>query len=243
MPPIPEDRMLTHEAPFAATGIDYFGPLLVKRGRGVGKRYGRIFTCLTIRAAHIEVVCYLKTDSFVCAFSRFTARRGYPIRIYSDNGTDFRDAEAELRQSLRRMNREGVQSSSTTGIYLDLGALTPNHLLLIQGNLSVESSPGSNMKLTRRWRQAQQLADTFWVRWIKEYLPTLHQRQKWVGSDRDLKVGDLVLLVDASASKGSWPKGVVQTVTPGKDGRFRDVTVQTVTGFLKRDVRHLRLLE
>ncbi|OON14095.1 hypothetical protein X801_10118, partial [Opisthorchis viverrini] len=70
---------------------------------------------------------------------------------------------------------------------LDLGALTPNHLLLLQGNPSVVSSPGSNTKLTRRWRQAQQLADTFWVRWIKEYLPTLHQRHKWVGSGRDLK--------------------------------------------------------
>ncbi|OON22697.1 hypothetical protein X801_01398, partial [Opisthorchis viverrini] len=53
----------------------------------------------------------------------------------------------------------------------------------------------------------------------------------------------LLLQVDPSVTKISWPKGFIQRVTPGKDGRVRDVMVRTVTRLLKRDVRYLCLIE
>lgn len=57
----------------------------------------------------------------------------------------------------------------------DTEALTPNHLLLLRSGPS--APPGLFFKdeiySRRRWRQVQYLADIFWRRWIKEYLPSL----------------------------------------------------------------------
>ena len=44
------------------------------------KKYGVIFTCLSMRAVHLEIMDSLSTDSFLCALRRFMSRRGQ-IRI------------------------------------------------------------------------------------------------------------------------------------------------------------------
>ena len=44
----------------------------------------------------------------------------------------------------------------------------------------------------RRWRQVQYLADAFWKRWSREYLPLLQIRRKWQYTRRNLAVGDIV---------------------------------------------------
>ena len=50
---LPESRILPDKPPFTSVGVDYYGPFQVRCGRGLVKRYGVIFTCLTIRAVHI----------------------------------------------------------------------------------------------------------------------------------------------------------------------------------------------
>ena len=105
MADLPPERLAKDQRPFSFTGIDCFGPFLVKRGRAHVKRYGLIFTCLTIRAIHLEVLPDLTTDAFINALRRFVARRGKPIRLFSDNGTNFVGAYRELGDALR-----GLQS-------------------------------------------------------------------------------------------------------------------------------------
>ena len=107
--------------PFAAVGLDYFGPLYVKNGpntrskRNVSpnKRYGCIFTCLRYRAVHIEVVEDLTTDSFINAVLRFVGRRGPPTVIYSDNGSNFRGAEVDVIRALQAWDQEKIQATLT----------------------------------------------------------------------------------------------------------------------------------
>ena len=56
MADIPDARMQIDKPPFFHTGVDCFGPLFVKQGRSRVKRYGCIFSCMTTRAVHLEVL-------------------------------------------------------------------------------------------------------------------------------------------------------------------------------------------
>lgn len=92
MASLPIARLSLNQRPFSYVGIDYFGPLYVTVGRHKEKRWGVIFTCMTIRAIHIEVAKDLTTDSCIIVIQNFIARRGTPIEIYCDNGTNLRGA-------------------------------------------------------------------------------------------------------------------------------------------------------
>ena len=69
------------------TGVDYFGPVTVKRGyrtrslSGHNKRYVCLFTCLTFRAIHLELREDMSTDSFIMALRRSISRNA--IRSYA----------------------------------------------------------------------------------------------------------------------------------------------------------------
>ena len=97
----PADRITPGKPPFSFTGVDCFGPFNVRRGRTNVKRYGVIFTCLRIRAIHIEVANSLDTESFINALRRFIARRGHPEEMRSDNGGNFVKGERELREEIK----------------------------------------------------------------------------------------------------------------------------------------------
>ena len=93
MAELPVDRT-TPAAPFAHVGIDVFGPYQISTRRTRGgsansKRWGLLFTCLVIRAVHIEVIEELSASSFLNAFRRFQSLRGKVDLIRSDNGTNF----------------------------------------------------------------------------------------------------------------------------------------------------------
>ena len=55
MADLPVDRVIGGEPPLNRAGMDFFGPIEIKRGRVTVKRYGVIFTCLNSRAVHLEV--------------------------------------------------------------------------------------------------------------------------------------------------------------------------------------------
>ena len=109
MSDLPEDR-LEPAPPFSSSGVDMFGPFYVKEGQSKKKRWGVIFTCLAMRAVHIEVACNLTTDSFINAYRRFIGRRG-PIRLLRcDRGTNFVGARNELQAALQEMNNNKIRT-------------------------------------------------------------------------------------------------------------------------------------
>ena len=74
----------------------------------------------------------------------------------------------------------------------------PNHFILGRaGHLHVIVFTSHDLCSGKRWRQVQLLADHFWKRFRKEYLPSLIKRVKWNSEQRNLKIGDLVLLADS----------------------------------------------
>ena len=78
---------------------------------------------------------------------------------------------------------------------------------------------------------------------MKEYLPLLQRRQKWLQHQRNLKVGDLVLVCDEHWKRGAWPKAIVEEAFPDGDGTVRPVRVRTASTEYLRHVRKLCLLE
>ncbi|XP_062538672.1 uncharacterized protein LOC134206944 [Armigeres subalbatus] len=103
MATLPSARLASFQRPLTHTGLDLFGPLLMKIGRGTAKRWVAVFTCLTIRDVHVEVVHSLSTESCIKAIRRFVVRRGSPATIYSDNGTNFRGANRLLEEQIEQL--------------------------------------------------------------------------------------------------------------------------------------------
>ncbi|XP_049886534.1 uncharacterized protein LOC126381018 [Pectinophora gossypiella] len=96
----PKSRLAHHQRPFTYTGLDYFGPMTVTVGRAHQKRYGVLFTCLTTRAVHLELAGSLSTDSAVMALRRFIGRRRCPTELWSDQGTNLRSADVEMKHAV-----------------------------------------------------------------------------------------------------------------------------------------------
>ncbi|XP_077973538.1 uncharacterized protein LOC144428324 [Styela clava] len=310
MSDLPAARLYDNVRAFSYVGVDFFGPMTVKQGRSQVKVYGCLFTCLSIRAVHIELASSLSTDDFIDALRRFTGRRGRPVHIYCDNGSNFVGACRELKESISKWNEQSIanylrqrdvefnfnppyashmggvfermikstkrilsvlltgqsithekletllvevesilNSRPITPVIMDHSAdepLTPNHLLLVGSSPNV--SPGVFTKrdcyVRQRWRQVQYLADEFWRRWIKEYLPTITQRSKWTKGRDNFKVDDIVLLVDESIPRGRWTVGRVINTFPDKHGLVRSVLVRTGTNVVRRPITKLcRFLE
>lgn len=126
----------------------------------------------------------------------------------------------------------------------DLEPLTPNHLLLLRGKPSIP--PGvfttQDQYGRRRWKQMQYLADLFWKRWVREYLPLLQQRQKWNEKKKNFAVGDIVAIMDPAAPRGSWPLGRVLEVYPDANGLVRSAKLKTKSNTIERPISKLCLV-
>ncbi|XP_071950072.1 uncharacterized protein [Antedon mediterranea] len=309
MSDLPADRVKS-TPPFTNIGVDCFGPFYVRQGRSSVKRYGIIFTCLTVRAVHLELSSSLDTTSFINALRRFIARRGTPVEIRSDNGGNFVKGNKELKAAIELWNQDQIHqyllqrhivwkfnpplASHFGGVWercirtvrkvlsgliqeqilkeeglrtlfcevesiinnrpltkvsddpKDSEPLTPNHLLLLRtgSQLPPATLTQDDAHVTRRWRQVQYLADLFWRRWKREYLPSLQERRKWHHKHGNLKVGDVVIVANELTPRNSWPLAVVVEVyTSTADGLVRSAKVKTKMSTLVRPISKLVSLE
>jgi len=278
MADLPAERVIPDNPPFSYVGVDCFGPFVVKRGQNQLKRYGCLFTYLTMRAIHIEKLDSLEADSFINALVRFCTRRDVPEKVRSDNGTNFVGGEKELCEAIQSWKEDsrakahflqkeikwefnppaashmggiwerqirtvrkvlnvilreqivdderlstlfGEVESNVNGRPLtvlsddpnDETPLTPNHLLLLRvGPHLLPSQFDQRDIYGRRWRHVQFLSDQFWKHWVREYLPTLQLRHKWLQPKRNLQDGDVVLIRDENTPRKNWPLGqIIQT--------------------------------
>nr|XP_054592946.1 uncharacterized protein LOC129159777 [Nothobranchius furzeri] len=100
MADLPPERLKTCP-PFTYVGLDVFGPwsITTRRTRGgvaESKRWAIMFSCMSSRAVHIEVIESLDTSSCVNALRRFFAPRGPAKQLLSDRGTNFISTSKEL---------------------------------------------------------------------------------------------------------------------------------------------------
>ncbi|GBP10287.1 hypothetical protein EVAR_91944_1 [Eumeta japonica] len=122
--------------------------------------------------------------------------------------------EAEHIVNSRPLTEVDVEPAEAEG-------LTPNHFLI--GRSCGAAAAGhfdDNVLLgPANWRTCQRLADHFWQRWLREYLPTLVPAGA-ATLCRAPAEGDIVLIVDSSSPRYSWPRGRIKKTYPGPDNQF-----------------------
>ncbi len=106
MADLPPCRLRIYKPPFYSTGVDCFGPFIVKIGRRTEKRWGIVYKCLTTRCVHLNLLESLDTDAFLLSLRQFITRRGTPFELLCDNGTNFVGGEQELREAFDAMAPE-----------------------------------------------------------------------------------------------------------------------------------------
>lgn len=107
--------------------------------------------------------------------------------------------------------------------------LTPNHLLTMKvaPNLPPPGEfPVPDICSRKQWRRVQALSELFWNRWKREYLTNLQVRQKWTGKERNLKIGDIVMLKGENTLRNTWSLAKVMNVHKDCDNLVRRVTLK-----------------
>ena len=98
-PPLPEFRV-KECSPFTYTGVDFAGPLYVKNHSGKNHSGPQqkvwIWICCVTRAIHLDLVPSLTASAFMRSLGRFSASRGTPLLMVSDNGKTFKSAAREI---------------------------------------------------------------------------------------------------------------------------------------------------
>ena len=107
-----------------------------------------------------------------------------------------------------------------------INVLTPNCLLLGRStsvNPQVWELGCSSIR--KRNDLITSITDQFWKHWLELLAPSLVYRHKWHEPERDLRVGDVVLVLDKDSFRGMYKLALVDDVIPSRDGRVRRVKV------------------
>ncbi len=152
--------------------------------------------------------------------------------------------ESELRTALAVIeaivNKRPLTYQSQDGD--ELMPLTPSHFLC--GRETYEFCPGLELaKGTGReaWGRLNDILDHFWKRLVKEVLPSQGEWDKWQREVRNLRVGDVVVILDGRR-KGEWCLGKITNTFPGQDGLVRVLEVRTQFGLYVRPVTKVSMV-
>ena len=102
-------------------------------------------------------------------------------------------------------------------------------------------SPPDAEVLRYSWHQSRALVDGFWRRWSRDYVAALQARPKWRQEEANLKVGDVVMLVDEQVRRCDWRTGVVVATDGGELVRSVDVRVPGGKTFSRDRTKVVRL--
>jgi hypothetical protein len=122
--------------------------------------------------------------------------------------------------------------------------LTPSHLIIGRqlGQFPPMCVSPKNLSLHEAYKIRTKIEKHFWEKYHKFHLQEIAHRTKWHKPEKDLKVGDLVLLHEDNVPPLMWRRGLIDQVTPGSDGKVRLLHIKTATGQFERTVGKVVLL-
>ncbi|XP_062549933.1 uncharacterized protein LOC134214627 [Armigeres subalbatus] len=157
-----------------------------------------------------------------------------------------RPSDEELRSTLIQIEST-LNSRPLTEVPVDQEsevALTPNHFLLgsSDGTKPLTLCDDSVHVVRKGWQTSQIMANMFWRRWLRSYLPEITRRTRWFKRVKPIAVDDVVVIVDPELPRNCWPKGRVIAIVE-KGGQVRSATVQTSKGVYERPAVKLAVLD
>ena len=87
-------------------GVDLLGPYLLKRGRVFKKYWVGLFRCMRTGAVVLDLIEDLTSTSFINSLFRFHSRFPTLKCLHSDNGTNLRGADNELKKLTDSFNND-----------------------------------------------------------------------------------------------------------------------------------------
>lgn len=102
---LPISRLNIDALPFSRVAIDYFRPVRHRFGPKSDRR-AKLFTCPTTRGVYLDLATSMSTDDFLLTFRHLSSFYGNPTDVFSDNGTNFVDAERELREAVEALHAD-----------------------------------------------------------------------------------------------------------------------------------------
>jgi hypothetical protein len=112
----------------------------------------------------------------------------------------------------------------------DLHVLTAGHFIIGRPLVALPHPDLGHLPDNRmsRWQLVQKFRQDIWKSWTRD-LSTLQPTLKWHVPQKELEVGNLVLVLDDTATLGpqKWKRGRVTAVIPGKEGNSRVYDVRT----------------
>ena len=108
--------------------------------------------------------------------------------------------------------------------------LTPNHFLKTQifSDLDSQQPAASTSALLTRFYSTDQIVEEFWTQYQTLMLQQSHKFSKWTSASPNIKLNQLVLVVDKETKRRHWNLGEVVSLMPTKDGQIRNVEVSVV---------------
>ncbi|XP_064461641.1 uncharacterized protein LOC135371581 [Ornithodoros turicata] len=132
----------------------------------------------------------------------------------------------------------------------DLSPLTPAHFLTGKRLTCLPMAPiptprSTSAQVKANWIKDERAIDSFWKRWLKEYLLQLRSAHSWsVHKSLPVKEGDVVLISEEKVPRHMWKMGRVATVFWGRDKVVRACAVKLPDKtVLRRPVQLLYPLE
>lgn len=125
----------------------------------------------------------------------------------------------------------------------DLDYITSNHLATGGPAIQLLGPRSSGMDGNREGL-LNDLLMSFWRRWMTEVVMAKQERGKWRAKERNLAVGDLVIIMEDNLPPTVYKMGRVKEVLPGSDGLVRNVRLKTAASksLVTRSVQKLILL-
>lgn len=145
-------------------------------------------------------------------------------------------------ESLRTLMLEATAIVNSRPLSIDnlndpnsLEPLTANHLLTMKSQV-ILPPPGqfgrTDTYACKQWRRVQYYANEFWSRWKKEVLHNLQVRQKWLRPQRNVQIGDIVMVSNDNLPRNLWQIARVVETYPSADGRVRKVKLRVADPYL-----------